>query len=323
MEPQEWAEWYRFGMAFGWAPGAAPGTVPSATGPRPGGVADLSATAQHHYTALQVWKGQHASFLQRPLHPMDADAADAEEWQQALQYASQEHLAPHGIPAGPWNRVVLAPSGVRTRTGNHRILYVLPAGLERMPGPGRSGDPAPAAADLYTTALALYLYRTLEVTANDASSDDDDDDQVSIVVDVRSGGPAWPNPGVLTLLPFLRHVSRVLPRFFPQRVSQVLVGPLPGWACHLHHWAVAPLLPAALRLTLLPGPSTAMTAALPTALADYLRGGDDDRARLEQLRRAALRRPAEPEAAGDSTKSKIGTPLRPNGVVVSKCTPDI
>ena len=171
----------------------------------------------------------------------------------------------------------------------HRILYVLPAGLDlnvalRPTGGSKHSD----VLDLYTDALALYLYRTL-VTLNG-----DDSEKVTIVLDVRSGGPLWPNPSVFSLLSLIRHVSAVLPRYLPDRVHQVLVTPLPGWACQVFSHAVAPLLSSALRRTLLllAGPSTQASALLPrTALAPYL--ATEDIALLEQLRCTAIQASSE------------------------------
>lgn len=101
---------------------------------------------------------------------------------------------------------------LRDHSGN-RILHLLPAQM----------DPHIAADSTFSLCIAFYLERKLG--RNSA-------EKMAVVIDVR-GGHGWANPKPGKLIPFIKKVSSIMERNFPERLSKSILFPMPRAAAML------------------------------------------------------------------------------------------
>ena len=107
-----------------------------------------------------------------------------------------------------------------TNTGS-LVLQVVPARIDR----------SLASAETYSLALAIYLDRKFDRDSNLMGS---------LFLDVRAG-KGWPNPPAYNMMPFVRATSKQLHTYYPGRLDQCLMYPLPKAALRI--WEMArPLL---------------------------------------------------------------------------------
>mmetsp|Transcript_14687 Transcript_14687/g.33752 ORF Transcript_14687/g.33752 Transcript_14687/m.33752 type:complete len:298 (+) Transcript_14687:342-1235(+) len=151
-----------------------------------------------------------------------------------------------------------------------KILQVLPAMV----------DLSVAPEEAWALALALYLEGRL---------DKDSAETLVVAVDVR-GGKGWANPAPRALLSFVRTVSVVLERNFPERLSRVVLFPVPAAASYL--WKVVKLFldrATAKKIEFVRGDSGS-DAALPREDMEDRHGLEKDALeRMEELRVASFR----------------------------------
>eukprot|EP00980_Cylindrotheca_fusiformis_P021180 scaffold8136_cov127-Cylindrotheca_fusiformis.AAC.20 len=93
---------------------------------------------------------------------------------------------------------------------DRRIIHVLPARINRRV----------AAAPIWANAFAFYLDRYFDRNSLET---------VTILLDVRAG-QGWPNPPAITMVNFIRTVTKVLESNFPERVSKLIIFPVPRLA---------------------------------------------------------------------------------------------
>ena len=98
-----------------------------------------------------------------------------------------------------------------------RIIHVLPAQL----------DPRKATPATYALAVAIYLDLTLDRRSME---------KITVVLDVRAGS-GWANPSPISLLPFIKIVASLLNQHFPERLSRLVLFPLPFAATFLFNTA--------------------------------------------------------------------------------------
>jgi hypothetical protein len=108
------------------------------------------------------------------------------------------------------NDRMLSPNGTR-------IIHVLPAQL----------DPRLASPATYALAVAIYLDLTLDRRLME---------KITVVLDVRAG-TGWANPSPISLLPFIKIVAGLLNNYFPERLSRLVLFPLPRAATFLFNTA--------------------------------------------------------------------------------------
>jgi hypothetical protein len=101
------------------------------------------------------------------------------------------------------------------REGN-RILHLLPAQM----------DPRVASAETFQLCVAFYLERKLSRESME---------KLTVVVDVR-GGYGWANPKPNKLVPFIKMVTGCMEKNFPERLSKLVLFPMPRAAAVL--WGV-------------------------------------------------------------------------------------
>jgi hypothetical protein len=101
---------------------------------------------------------------------------------------------------------------LRDRSGD-RILHLLPAQM----------DPHIAADSTFALCIAFYLERKLGRNSME---------QMVVVIDVR-GGHGWANPKPGKLIPFIKKVTSITERNFPERLSRSLLFPMPRTAAVL------------------------------------------------------------------------------------------
>ncbi len=104
---------------------------------------------------------------------------------------------------------------LRTVDGE-KIIEILPAQI----------DPDIADGETYSLAIAFYLERKLSRESME---------MVMICIDMRSGDN-WYNPKAKTLIPFIKHISSCLGTNFPERLSKLILFPMPTMAMAL--WKV-------------------------------------------------------------------------------------
>lgn len=95
---------------------------------------------------------------------------------------------------------------LRDRDG-HRILHLLPAQM----------DPHVASHETFALCIAFYLERKLGR---------DTLEKMTVVIDVRAGH-GWANPRPNRLIPFIKGISSLMERNFPERLSKSILFPLP------------------------------------------------------------------------------------------------
>jgi hypothetical protein len=141
-------------------------------------------------------------------------------------------------------------SSCRRRPLPRRVIHVLPCLLN-------SNLATPAT---YALAVALYLDRQLDRSTLE---------QVIVVIDIRAG-QGWTNPSTVQVVPFLKLVVSLLNSYFPERLHQCLVFPLPYTATLLFQTVQSYLDPdTAAKIQVCAG-SGSRTSPVPTAVANYL-----------------------------------------------------
>ena len=138
-----------------------------------------------------------------------------------------------------------------------RILYILPAGMNisslppTIPTPPTGNqnkkDISKQMMEVYTTAFAVYIYRTLFVIPNQTTTPDSDTttqvpNKITMILDVRKGGHHWPNIPAIQFVSYIRHVATILPYYFPNLCTQFLLYPIPAMACTLYNLCIKPIL---------------------------------------------------------------------------------
>jgi hypothetical protein len=104
---------------------------------------------------------------------------------------------------------------LRDHNGN-RILHLLPAQM----------DPYVASHQTFALCIAFYLERKLRR---------DTLEKMTVVIDVRAGY-GWANPKPNRLIPFIKGVSSIMEKNFPERLSRSILFPLPRAAAVI--WGV-------------------------------------------------------------------------------------
>lgn len=89
----------------------------------------------------------------------------------------------------------------------HRILHLLPAQM----------DPHIASHETFALCIAFYLERKLGR---------DTMEKMTVVIDVRAG-KGWANPRPNKLIPFIKRISSLMERNFPERLAKSILFPLP------------------------------------------------------------------------------------------------
>jgi len=95
---------------------------------------------------------------------------------------------------------------LRTRD-EQRIFQFFPAQL----------DQELASIEVYTSTIALYLFRKLNRYSLE---------KIVVLVDVRAGH-GWKNPSPYDCIPFIKYLSRTFEQIFPERLSLCIIYPLP------------------------------------------------------------------------------------------------
>jgi CRAL/TRIO domain len=172
-----------------------------------------------------------------------------------------------------------------TNHSRSRIIYTLPAGinLNTLPDGYNSNNCIKKAnkrknqnknastamttttkmmMDIYTTALALYVYRTLFVLPlvnhdngisrksnnnNNQNISSSNSTTITIVMDVRAGGIHWPNIPAMQFIQFIRHMTTILPNYFPALCTKLIILPIPQMACSLYTFCIQPILDKSIR----------------------------------------------------------------------------
>lgn len=98
------------------------------------------------------------------------------------------------------NDVMISSNGTR-------IIHVLPAQMD-----AQLATPA-----TYALAVAIYLDLTLDPSSME---------KITVVLDVRAGA-GWANPTPMSLVPFIKIVASLLNDHFPERLSRLVLFPLP------------------------------------------------------------------------------------------------
>lgn len=95
-------------------------------------------------------------------------------------------------------------------SNNDRILHLLMAQM----------DPHIASDMTFALTIAFYLDRKLSRNSME---------KMTIVLDVRAGH-GWANPRPNQLIPFIRHINHIMERNFPERLSKLILFPMPSIA---------------------------------------------------------------------------------------------
>ena len=99
------------------------------------------------------------------------------------------------------------PRQMETARDGTLLLHVIPAQVNKKI----------AASETYALAMALYLDRKFDRRCLGLAT---------IVLDVRPG-VGWPNPPAYNMLPFIRATSRLLHRYYPERLAKCILYPMP------------------------------------------------------------------------------------------------
>jgi hypothetical protein len=95
-------------------------------------------------------------------------------------------------------------------TNGRRILHVLPARINRRLAP----------ATIWANVFAFFLDRNFDRSSSE---------KITILFDVRAG-EGWANPAAITMVKFIRTVTKVLEYNFPERVEKFIIFPVPRLA---------------------------------------------------------------------------------------------
>ena len=153
--------------------------------------------------------------------------------------------------------------GVLRSTDGHRICHHLPARI----------DTALASGQVYALSLALYLERRLRR---------DDEEKITVFIDTRPG-IGWANISVLSLVPFIKHASRLLNDLHPERLRQAVVFPVPSVMSFVWNRLVRPFLDpdTADKIRILGG-TVKVTARAPKGIRRFL--GEKNLVEMERRR---------------------------------------
>ena len=146
----------------------------------------------------------------RPGKPADAVAMYREHVRWAAAEGASDKLA-RAAEAIPKNWIDSSHGGV-ARDGT-RVVYVQGARYDLTLAP-----------EEYTHAICHVLEATTRATS---------EEKVTVLLDVRTGD-GWLNPPAQKLLPFFKHMAKVVPNHYPERLKRVVIYPLP--------WIVAALI---------------------------------------------------------------------------------
>jgi hypothetical protein len=94
-----------------------------------------------------------------------------------------------------------------TDKNGKRVILVLPAMVDRKL----------ATSDTYALAMAFYL---------NLKFDRNDEEKMTVIIDVRPGD-GWPNQLAITMVNFVRTVTTMLQRFYPERLERLVLFPIP------------------------------------------------------------------------------------------------
>ena len=153
--------------------------------------------------------------------------------------------------------------GVLRSTDGHRICHHLPARI----------DTALASGQVYALSLALYLERRLRR---------DDEEKITVFIDTRPG-IGWANISVLSLVPFIKHASRLLNDLHPERLRQAVVFPVPSVMSFVWNRLVRPFVDpdTADKIRILGG-TVKVTARAPKGIRRFL--GEKNLVEMERRR---------------------------------------
>ena len=156
---------------------------------------------------------------------------------------------------------------LRTKDGQ-RLAHFFPAQL----------DWKLASIEIYTAAIALYLFKNL----NRYSAE-----KIVILLDVRAGH-GWKNPTPIDCMPFIKYLTRVLEQNFPERLSLCIIYPLP-WGTEslwkLVRQFIDPV--TANKIQIISGPATRDSPPPNRSLALYI--DDSTLVRLEENRTSSFK----------------------------------
>jgi hypothetical protein len=155
---------------------------------------------------------------------------------------------------------------LKTKDGK-RIIQCLPAQI----------DWSLASIDTYTAALALYLYKMLDRYS---------EEKIVLLIDVRAGW-GWKNPPAWDFVSFVKNLTKVLERNFPERLDMCIVYPLP-WGMESIWKLVRPFIDrdTANKIRLISGPASRISPPPNDTLAIYM--DDDTLMRLEENRTSSF-----------------------------------
>jgi hypothetical protein len=162
----------------------------------------------------------------------------------ALAYEEGDSFGSTGMTLPQLARILTIPGSdehLCDREGN-RILHLLPAQM----------DLNVASAETFQLCIAYYLERKLSRESME---------MLTVALDVR-GGRGWANPKPMKLVPFIKKVSSCMEKNFPERLSKLILFPMPRAAAVLWEMIKRFLDPkTASKIAVIPG--SAVYTALP------------------------------------------------------------
>ena len=116
--------------------------------------------------------------------------------------------------------------------------------------------------DLYVKATADFLYENIPRNSME---------KITIMLNVRSGGPTMKNETPFALLPLIGKLNEQLSINFPERIQQFVIYPLPWWAKQIFDWVKNSILDpkTAAKLSILSGDAS-FGSAEPEGLWEYV-----------------------------------------------------
>ena len=117
-------------------------------------------------------------------------------------------------------------------------------------------------ADLYVKATADFLF---------ANIPRDSDEKITVMINVRSGGPTMKNETPFALLPVICKLNDQLSINFPERIQEFVIYPIPWWGKQIFDWIKGTLLDpvTAAKLSILPGDAS-FGSQEPEELNEYI-----------------------------------------------------
>lgn len=184
---------------------------------------------------------------------------------------------------------------------DRRILHVLPARINRRLAP----------APIWANAFAFFLDRNFYRNSLE---------KVTILFDVRAGR-GWANPAAITMVKFIRTVTRVLESNFPERVEKFVVFPVPRLAQGVFN--TIKLLfhsSTANKIVLVSGPAAANAPVPKEAIQEHIDGHVLDL--TEKARLSFITPPDAPKADEISSSGPKWLQFRQKASVATKSTDD-